>query len=331
MSIPETSPIQAPAGVVKSGLEPAIFTMPDRYRDGASGTVMTEPKSAAPQTPAVQKPLPPPAPKPVGGVPLHGKSHPKVLVLVGAGVLLVLGIAGLFLYRAAIAPKTGAPLASVPTPVPTPEPEPTPVPVPVPVPAPPEPVAVRSGADADSDGLTDVEETILYGTDPHLPDTDADGFLDGNEVFHLYNPKALAPGALREAGLTRPYSVTAADGVASLPYSIDYPTPWTPSADAANPTTVIFTASTGETITLSLQAKTLPDQTLADWYAAQNLVGGRGAITKGGVSTVVSDDQLTTYADAHGQVIVFRYDRGIKGTVDYLQTFKMMLNSLHVK
>ena len=44
------------------------------------------------------------------------------------------------------------------------------------------------GTDTDSDGLTDLEESLIYQTNPRLPDTDRDGFLDGNEVFHLYNP-----------------------------------------------------------------------------------------------------------------------------------------------
>ncbi len=36
--------------------------------------------------------------------------------------------------------------------------------------------------DTDSDGLTDTDETDIYGTDPDDPDTDDDGLLDGTEV-----------------------------------------------------------------------------------------------------------------------------------------------------
>ncbi len=37
-------------------------------------------------------------------------------------------------------------------------------------------------ADTDEDGLSDNEETGIYGTDPHDPDTDDDGVNDGDEV-----------------------------------------------------------------------------------------------------------------------------------------------------
>lgn len=47
--------------------------------------------------------------------------------------------------------------------------------------------------DSDQDDLTDSEEK-LYGTDPHNPDTDGDGYKDGTEVKAGYNPLKPAPG-----------------------------------------------------------------------------------------------------------------------------------------
>ena len=44
--------------------------------------------------------------------------------------------------------------------------------------------------DSDNDGLSNEEEKEL-GTDPNNPDTDGDGYLDGEEVTHGYNPKDL--------------------------------------------------------------------------------------------------------------------------------------------
>ena len=38
------------------------------------------------------------------------------------------------------------------------------------------------GNDTDNDGLTDVQETNLYNTDPNNPDTDGDGIQDGTEL-----------------------------------------------------------------------------------------------------------------------------------------------------
>ena len=43
--------------------------------------------------------------------------------------------------------------------------------------------------DSDRDGLPDEAEINIYHTDPHNPDTDGDGYLDGVEVNNGYNPK----------------------------------------------------------------------------------------------------------------------------------------------
>lgn len=47
--------------------------------------------------------------------------------------------------------------------------------------------------DSDNDGLRDWEEE-LYHTDPLNPDTDGDGYLDGEEVDSGHNPLVKAPG-----------------------------------------------------------------------------------------------------------------------------------------
>jgi len=49
-------------------------------------------------------------------------------------------------------------------------------------------------ADSDNDGLKDWEEIQIYKTDPCNPDTDGDGYLDGEEVASGYDPTKKAPG-----------------------------------------------------------------------------------------------------------------------------------------
>jgi len=46
----------------------------------------------------------------------------------------------------------------------------------------------RTRTDTDEDGLSNDEETNVYGTDPSKPDTDSDGFTDGQEVATGTNP-----------------------------------------------------------------------------------------------------------------------------------------------
>jgi hypothetical protein len=53
---------------------------------------------------------------------------------------------------------------------------------------------VDAVSDDDADGLTNEEEILLYGTDPLNPDTDGDGYTDGEEVAAGYDPNG--PGQL---------------------------------------------------------------------------------------------------------------------------------------
>lgn len=68
------------------------------------------------------------------------------------------------------------------------------------------PIAAEPDADPDGDGLKNWEEKI-YKTDPRNPDTDGDGYLDGEEVASHYDPTVKAPGdalAGANAAATRP-------------------------------------------------------------------------------------------------------------------------------
>ena len=47
-------------------------------------------------------------------------------------------------------------------------------------------------SDWDNDGLNNREESF-WGTDPNKPDTDGDGYLDGEEVASVHDPLILAP------------------------------------------------------------------------------------------------------------------------------------------
>jgi hypothetical protein len=48
-------------------------------------------------------------------------------------------------------------------------------------------------ADTDGDALFDNEEVNVYRSDPKNPDSDADGFEDGDEVQRRFNPNGDGP------------------------------------------------------------------------------------------------------------------------------------------
>ena len=50
------------------------------------------------------------------------------------------------------------------------------------------PVISLAAVDSDNDGLSDDEEMNIYHTDFQNPDTDGDGFLDGEEIKNNYSP-----------------------------------------------------------------------------------------------------------------------------------------------
>jgi hypothetical protein len=58
-------------------------------------------------------------------------------------------------------------------------------------------------ADTDGDRLSDLEELLLYGSNPDLPDTDGDGVDDGREVAGCRNPAnaSIEPFLIRESRL----------------------------------------------------------------------------------------------------------------------------------
>lgn len=329
--------LQTPTDLPKTLGEPRVFVMPERYRGGASGLAITDPKKEDPKpVPVVARPPAPLPPKPQPPKPMapssHGASQGKVFMLVGVFVLLVLGVGGFFAFRTLSQPGVSTPVAPVgttPTPI-TPTPTTPVVTEPVPSETSPFPNGTRPGIDTDTDGLSDLEERLLYASDPGLPDTDADGFLDGNEVFHGYNPVLPSPSTLAEIGLLKTYSVEAAPD--ELLYSIPYPTAWTVTPSVEDPRDVVFGLTTGETLTVSVEDKTDATQTVEAWYAAAaQTTPVRPSITKSGVKILQTEDGLTIYADRGVSVLIFHLDTGIKGTIDYLQTFKMILNGLALK
>lgn len=310
-----TQPVSQP---IASSTSAQIFTMPEQYRHGKEAKVVEpvkETKSVL--APASAAPAPP---KPLSPVPPHlaKKQNHTALIVAGAIVLLALIVGGYLLLRS-VQKQTPPSLQEQPAVQPVTRPaveeeekeaeeagevqeaeEISPF------------VAeIVPGKDSDSDGLSDVEETDLYQTNPNLPDTDADGFLDGNEVFHGYNPKGAAPGTLLEAEKVLLFGLSE-----SMRFA--YPTGWSLSEP------IRFTVPTGEVITVSSIQPSLSDWVSAHGGQEQLLV----TLTKSGFEMYLTPDKRLAVMSAGGMLLEFRYELGTKTTVDYLQTFQMILNSV---
>ncbi len=192
--------------------------------------------------------------------------------------------------------------------------------------APPAPKLPPAGLDTDSDGLTDLEEA-LFGTDPKNPDTDGDGFLDGNEMFHLYNPNGRAPAKLLDAGL-----VVLKSG--SIGWTLQMPSLWTFKYDVADGSRATIETGHGEMIKISIEDN--PDQLgVVDWYLAQHPNVTRDQAlqyrSKRGYQGVIGADLLTTYLPWGNKIVTCTYDIDGQPFINYRTTYSMMLNSLELK
>jgi hypothetical protein len=314
--------------------EPLIFTMPEAYRGLAASQKPPVPAKSSP--PAVVLPVQAPTPaassKPAGASLSSKKISASTKAILAAGIVFLLGLAGVgtYVYLSLSPPLSSPetkPLSTVPpveqeTPEPSTEEPPSPVPE-TEAPASPFPSELSPGRDTDSDGLSDLEE-LLYGTQTRLPDTDADGFLDGNEVFHRYNPRGAAGATLFESGIVSQYAPGSI-------FRVLYPTPW--SARPAAPGVVIV-APSGETFTLTFETKDSL-QSLLDWYVEANPEGSvselSSSTTKRGYPALVTVDQMTVFVDLGSSVATVSYHVAVKSTIDFLQTFQMVVNSLEAE
>ncbi len=192
-------------------------------------------------------------------------------------------------------------------------------------PVPPEPPKLPpAGLDTDSDGLSDLEESLLK-TDLRQPDTDSDGFLDGNEVFHLYNPNGRAPAKLTEAGLVQQLE-------SPVGWKLDLPPAWKTAVSFDGTSSSIVTGH-GEIFTVSV-LENADKKPILEWYmAAHPDVQATQVLqfrSKRGYQGILGPDLLTTYLPWDNRVFVFTYDLNGQAFINYRTLYSMMLNSLEL-
>ncbi len=272
------------------------------------------------------------------------KKIPTPLILgVGGGLLvLILGILAFFVLRPRTEPVVGRPdlapesltqppiipqtpvaLLTPPREAPTTTPPTSPLAPVIP------PKILSFGPDDDSDGLTNLEEQLIYKSDALRPDTDNDGFLDGNEVFHLYSPTSPTPVKLLGSGLIQQY-----DNL-EFKYSFFYPSDWEiEQASTSTSRDMLARGTTGELVSL-IVTDNIENLALFDWYSREVLAGSITTLepitTKGGFGALQTANRLTTYVALPGKVLTISLNISEKTQIEYRRTYEMMLNSLAVE
>jgi hypothetical protein len=183
---------------------------------------------------------------------------------------------------------------------------------------------IQSSQDTDSDGLTDIEEAI-YGTNISLPDTDGDGYVDGQEVSNGYDP--MSKGKIEANGGIRLYTDTQ-EG-----YTLLYPVAWTLSEDPQNARGRMFTAN-GEFVEVTVQEN--PARLSArDWYLTKSpgIDSSRILSVTNFAKTLVgvqSLDGLTVFYTKGDKAYILNYNINILTQANYKTTFLLMYRSFNL-
>ncbi len=308
--VPEApEPKPADLGVV-------IHVMPKDFL-GKDAKLRVESAPAPVATPVPQPVAVAPTPKPaLTPLPPKRRVSPALWVLLVL-VILLGGGAVAYVMLTQSKPQTVVTPTTTTSTLPTTTPEKTPV-----VETPTAPVQSK---DSDSDGLTDIEER-MYGTDYRNPDSDSDTFLDGNEVFHRYDPNGLSPSTLLDTGAVKMFSD------ATLPFTVYYPTGWKASVDTTKSAVTFKTSALASVVvTWGIKEK---DLTVEDWVLKNvkdiDITTLKSSYTKEGYYTLRSKDDLVAYLDLGTTVYTMTYSLNGSTEISYIQTFAMMVNSFHV-
>lgn len=303
----------------------AVHVMPERYAGAAlRATLPPESRMSAP------RPLPlPTAPvvvPPHAGVPpiLPQKKSSARWVLLGVILILLCIIIGFLLYpkQKTLAPIT-VPAVATTTPVATSTIETTSTASATSTFA--FTGSFRNSQDTDADGLTDVEEQEIYHTDQNNLDTDRDTYLDGGEVFYLYNPNGFAPVTLNSSGVVHTI------GGETIGFTAYAPVDWPVQVDAQS----LVVRSPGDEEKFHYDIRSNPGNLpLLDWVRVQDIQTDISTLvpytSRMGVAGYRTADNFTAYFPMESAVLVVTYDPGARRELQYRRTFDMTLQSVTI-
>jgi len=189
-----------------------------------------------------------------------------------------------------------------------------------------EPPPPEQAEDTDSDGLTDAEETEIFGSDPNSTNSDGDSFVDLNEVLNLFDPSRPDPAMLADNPGITTYRNT--------DYGLELlrPAAWTVQ-EIPSERSVRFTSATGESIRVAIYRKS-PQESLSNWLpnapiqGVANLERFEQLTNKKGYEQIITLDRRSIFVANDGLVVSFTYDLGGQTDIRYRVTLSVMANSL---
>lgn len=186
--------------------------------------------------------------------------------------------------------------------------------------------------DTDADLLSDLEEE-LYGTDPSLPDTDEDGWPDGWEIVNLYDPAAGVAARLSDSPLVSGFRNS------RYGYAVLHPQVWVvQSVDGADPKEIVVTSATGEYINITaemISGITIDSDEDLSAAVHRHYPGGSNhdlvvMNNKFGAWAASTEDGLTAFVGSGNYVWIFRYEPGLRSSVNFKRTMSMMVSGFFV-
>src|SRR3989339_948914 len=257
----------------------------------------------------------------------QNKLHPanlftsrKFFIIAGAGLFVLFSIGGgLYYWWQINAQSNSTPTPPVVAYIPTPEPvvqpalptppviEPVVLTPPLSLQEPPItflPTSVGESADLDNDGISDVAEA-MFNTDPSVPDTDGDSYIDGSEVYHIYDPAKKTPAKLIDSGTIKEFDNPV------FGYKVYYPASWEVGNVDQKYHQGLFSALNGENIEIRVfdleMGKTFvdwfsqwaPSERYADLLFLESMFGDKGQRRP--------DDLVNYFLDNAGHVYVLVY------------------------
>ena len=176
--------------------------------------------------------------------------------------------------------------------------------------------------------MTDLEEAVI-GSQPTKPDTDGDGYLDGQELSNGYNP--LVAGSNEASKLpSAAFIEMIITNFADNNFSTMSIKGWQVDMMDALKQVRITASDTGEIIKISVMDNP-QNLSAVNWYLNENPLVRLDQLrqaTVGNLSGVFSPDGLKAYLSDRNNLYVFEYDiMDDKGEIRYPAIFNVMVKN----